>query len=92
DKTVPDNSFQEHAGLFWTLNHLKYKKSTGDFYNLEKDYLGYFPNNTQGLGTIKDLQRKSESEIRSISKKHDLIYLADSYGIYEGDFSNNQDV
>lgn len=92
DKTVPDDTHQEHAGLFWTLNHLKFKKSTGDFYDLEKDYLGYFPGETRASGTVKDLRGISEGEIRSLAKKHDLIYLADSYGVYEGDFSNNQDV
>lgn len=92
DKTVPKDTYQEHAGLFWTLNHLKYKKSTNDSYDLKKDYLGYFPGETDNSGSVNDLQGNSETEIRDLVKKHDLIYFTDSYGVYEGDFSKNQDV
>lgn len=90
DKTVSDNSYQEHAGLFWTLDHLKYKKSSGEFYSKEKDYLGFFPNRGSDFGTQKDLAGQPEQQIRDLAAKNDLIYLTDSYGVYEGDFDESQ--
>lgn len=92
DKTVPDKSYQEHAGLFWTLNHLKFQKSNGDFYKNDLDYLGFFPNGEADFGVAKDLKGKSEEEIRTLAKETDLIYLADSYGVYQGDFTNRQNI
>jgi hypothetical protein len=91
DKTVKDNSYQEHAGLFWTLNHLKYKKSDSEPYKIEEDYLGFFPNGASDFGKSKDLIGQSEEAIGVLAGKQDLIYLADTYGVYEGDFSDGQE-
>lgn len=89
DKTVPNQSYQEHSGLFWTLDHLKYKKSTGEYYAADRDYLGFFPNGKADFGTRNDLTGKSEQQIQELAVKNDLIYLTDSYGVYEGDFEEN---
>ena len=89
DKTVPDLSYQEHEGFFWTLNHLKYQKSADEPYRSEVDYLGFFPNGQEDYGQAKDLRGKSSDEINRLAEEHDLIYLADTYGVFEGDFSNN---
>lgn len=92
DKTVRDESYREHAGLFWTLNHLKYKKSNSESYKIGEDYLGFFPNGKPDFGQSRDLKGKSEEYIRGLAKHQDLIYIADTYGVYEGDFSENQEV
>lgn len=92
DKTVRDESYREHAGLFWTLNHLKYKKSNSEPYVIGEDYLGFFPNRESDFGQSKDLKGKSEDAIRALAGQQDLIYLADTYGVYEGDFSDNKEV
>jgi hypothetical protein len=89
DKTVRDKTYREHAGLFWTLEHQKYKKSSGDFYSEEWDYLGFFPNGKADLGEVKDLEGRSEEEIKKLASDTDLIYLADTYGVYEDDFDEN---
>ncbi len=86
DKTVKDERYREHAGLFWTLGHLKYKKPSGDFYAVGKDYLGFFPNGKSDFGLEKDLKNKSVEEIEKLGLETDLVYLADTYGVYEGDF------
>ncbi len=70
DKTVPNKSYREHAGLFWTLNHLKYKKSSGDTYQIDQDYLGFFPSGQQDFGSVKDLRSHSPEEVRSLTKKN----------------------
>lgn len=92
DKTVPDKTYQEHAGFFWSLNHLKFRNSEGDFYSSHTDYLGFFPNGKANFGEAKDLKGKSIEEIEILAKKTDMIYLADSYGVYEGDFTNKQNI
>jgi hypothetical protein len=92
DKTVRDEGYREHAGLFWTLNHLKYKKSNSKSYKKDEDYLGFFPNGQSDYGKSIDLKGKSEESIRELAGKQDLIYLADTYGVYEGDFSGNLEV
>jgi hypothetical protein len=92
DKTVRDDTYQEHAGFFWTLNHLKYKKSNDEFYSLSEDYLGFFPNGQPNYGMSKDLVGQTDEQIRALASRADLIYIADTYGVYESDFDvNTQD-
>lgn len=86
DKTVRDDSFQEHAGLFWTLEHLKYKNRSGDFYQASQDYFGFFPSGKADLGKRVDLEGKSEEQLKALAADLDLVYLADTYGVYENDF------
>ncbi len=92
DKTVPDDSYQEHAGLFWTMDHLKYRNSSGEYYKIDEDYLGFFPNGNEDFGSSKDLKGKTIEEIKSLTQGTDLIYFADTYGVFEGDFSNDLDI
>lgn len=87
DKTVRDFKYREHAGLFWTLDHLKYRKSkSGERYKKEVDYLGFFPNGKADFGVRRDLSGKSEDEIRKLVAETDMVYFADTYGVYVSDF------
>src|SRR5690606_28605046 len=86
DKTVRDATYQEHAALFWTLDHLKYRKPTGELYSLSEDYLGFFPSGQEGFGVSKDLIGRNDEQIRALASGSDLIYIADTYGVYESDF------
>ncbi|WP_100334015.1 hypothetical protein [Bacillus alkalisoli] len=76
NKTVPDETYREHLGLTWFFNQQKIRKSNGQDYRLDKDYVGYVPkaNNTYEVRPYpnKDIQ-------------HDIIYIADGYGVYEAD-------
>lgn len=77
DKTVPTNDYREHRGLFWVLNHLKFSNSlTAKPFDYRQDYYGYFP-------TAKGDKIK---EISPALSRPDLIYIADSYGVYQDDF------
>jgi hypothetical protein len=87
DKTVRDQTYQEHHGIFWVLNHLKYQKKDGSMYRSDQDYLGFFPNGKPDYGVSKDLKGQSEDKLRTLVKSQDLIYVADTYGVYESDFS-----
>ena len=77
DKTVPEPSRREHAGLFWVLNHRKFRHPDGTDYQVDRDYYGFFPLPDHGW-EIK------EPSIAGAAP--DLIYLADTYGVFTEEF------
>lgn len=78
DKTVPDKSYREHKGLFWVLNHFRIRQPQIGAYQYRLDYYGFFP------------QTKDHYETRDFhqagTKNPDLIYIADTYGVYKNDY------
>jgi hypothetical protein len=90
DKTVSGFNYREHAGIFWALNHEKYTSSSGKNYRVGEDYLGFFPSGKNDFGTIHDFSGKTAGQIREEVRKKDLIFLADTYGVYESDFKENE--
>ncbi|GAB2486145.1 hypothetical protein GCM10008929_08640 [Alkalibacterium psychrotolerans] len=78
DKTVPDQTYREHKGITWALNHYKYTKDDDSEYDLASDYVGFHPQDDNNY-YITSLTDTSE-------KTHDLIYMADTYGVYEEEF------
>lgn len=77
DKTVPDDTYREHYGLIWFLNHFKYTKPNFDSYDVEEDYSGFVP------------LKKDKYKIREYKTHNDsidLLYLTDTYGVYEEEF------
>ncbi len=80
DKTVPNEQYREHLGVTWALNHFKYEHSNG-MYNEETDYFGTVP-----------LDESIEPKpLPTDYSNYDVIYLADTYGVYEDDLKRNQD-
>lgn len=77
DKTVPDESYREHLGLTWLLNQQKIQKTDGSNYKLHSDYVGYDP--------VSDVDNKIRAYPEN--KVHDVIYIADGYGVYEEDIT-----
>ncbi|MGI6687043.1 MAG: hypothetical protein ACOX6Y_01550 [Christensenellales bacterium] len=77
DKTVPDETYREHNGIVLLLNHLKYKKQSGALYDVREDYFGFSPNEKDKSYVLKPLPTNYDD--------YDVIYLADSYGVYEED-------
>lgn len=73
NKTVPDGDLREHKGLTWLLNHFHINKSNGESYHEEKDYVGVTYKNG------KELIRELPDDLSAA----DLIYVADTYGIYK---------
>ncbi len=73
DKTVPKDDYREHLGLFWVLDHEKVKDDEGDYYQKAEDYFGYDP-----------ITKEKDTGL-TIPENVDLIYVADTYGIYTGD-------
>ncbi|PZX56842.1 hypothetical protein LV84_01968 [Algoriphagus ratkowskyi] len=89
DKTVPTDTYQEHHALFWTLKHLKIQNKNNDFYDEETDYFGFFPDNTPSFGTSNDLLQLDENEIIETATNLDVLYFADTYGVFEEDFKEH---
>lgn len=78
DKTVPSESFREHLGITWVLNHFGYVKKDGAAYAASEDYYGFTPNEAEQTYRIKPLPDSYD--------EFDFIYLADTYGVYDEDF------
>ncbi len=77
DNTVPDLSYREHSGLMWTLNHFKVTPQNVNYFKYNREYYGFFPRADKSY-TIKDLIYAPDYP--------DMIYLADSYGVYQQEF------
>lgn len=77
DKTVPDRTYREHKGLTWILNHEKWVQDDGSNYDASEDYTGFHPGEERKYKT---------SPFPDTLTKYELIYLADSYGVYEEEY------
>jgi hypothetical protein len=80
DKTVPDQSYREHKGIIWLLNHLKYKKDGNEVYQADQDYFGFIPTDNPPVFQTRDMPNDLS--------KYDVLYVADSYGVYEDEYLN----
>lgn len=77
DKTVPTKDYREHRGLFWIMQHLKISKpGSRILYRENIDYYGFYPASGKEWAASPMPER---------GVKPDLIYLADTYGVYEED-------
>ncbi|HJO03586.1 MAG TPA: hypothetical protein QGG47_06410 [Acidobacteriota bacterium] len=86
DKTVPHPDYREHKALFWVLRHDKVGNPTGERgWPLNRDYIGFSPDpdDTQSHGTWEDL---SPGHLANAN----MLYLADSYGVYRGDYESER--
>ncbi|WP_057936469.1 hypothetical protein [Algoriphagus resistens] len=86
DKTVPTDSYQEHHAIFWALEYRKFQNQNGEFYKVNSDYFGFFPDKTPTYGRSKDLRDLSEEEMAKQASSLDVLYFADTYGVFEDDF------
>lgn len=79
DKTVPKKDYREHQGLFMVLESKKVIRKDGELYDVGLDYFGYDP--------------YDQKSFPSYNKKGplDLIYIADTYGVYSDDLQKNPD-
>ena len=82
DKTVPHEDYREHGALFWVLRHEKVVNPLGARdWNLDANYVGFTPDPdaVDGHGEGRDLR---QTDLVGA----DLLFLADSYGVYSGDY------
>ncbi|GHH98054.1 hypothetical protein [Neobacillus kokaensis] len=78
DKTVPDQSYREHKGIVWLLNHFKLKKNGNEAYDPKDDYVGFVPADQPPAFKTRELPKDLS--------KYDVLYVADSYGVYEDEY------
>jgi len=83
DKTVPYRDRREHRALFWLLRHLKVVKPDGTRYKADEDYLGAFPGPRSG-----DPPERTVELTPARAAAADLLYFADTYGVYEADLES----
>jgi len=82
DKTVPHANYREHGALFWVLRHEKISSPLGARdWTLDQHYVGFVPtpDNPDHRGEGHDLTERDLANA-------DLLFLADTYGVYEGDY------
>lgn len=89
DKTVLDQSGQEHMSLTWILNHDRYTKTPTKGYDIRNDYFGFFPKDHEKF-RIKGLERFSSEQLKQLSEDADLTYFTDTYGIYKNEWYSKQ--
>ncbi len=77
DKTVPHEDWREHEAFTWWLEHRRIRRLDGVAYDPTRDYVGYHPDRSfRDSLTAADVADAA------------LIYLADTYGVYTGDYRN----
>ncbi|MFJ7367926.1 hypothetical protein ACIQVU_00545 [Lysinibacillus sp. NPDC098008] len=81
DKTVPNESYREHLGVNWFLNYYKYTLN-GHTYDVAHDYYGTTPNDDTKHVTVKEMPTDYQQS--------DVIYLADTYGVYQDDVEQDK--
>jgi hypothetical protein len=83
DYTVPFETYREHRGLFWLLDHRKIRPpgaraQEGDAWQPARDYVGYRPTDREHPVRLAHVDRS----------RAQLIYVADTYGVYRDDLAN----
>jgi hypothetical protein len=81
DKTVPFLNWREHAALPWLLHALKILAPTGRYYEEGRDYVGYDP-----------IHHRGRNLTRADLDGADCLFIADTYGVYVGDYARPGDV
>jgi hypothetical protein len=87
NKTVPFSTRIEHRSLYWLLEHLKIVDEDGRSYDRDEDYLGAFPGPVPGDRP----QRTIDLDVAT-ARRADLLYLADTYGVYEEDLASGPEM
>lgn len=83
DKTVPFPTRVEHRSLYWLLEHLRVVRPDGAPYDRDRDYIGAFPGLRPGDPPARTTELTAEIAVRS-----DVVYLADTYGVYRDDLAS----
>lgn len=81
DKTVPFQKYREHAAIPWILHAMKLHARDGHYLDAARDYIGFDPVAKAGRDlTSADLE------------KADVLVVADTYGVYQGDYEKEGEV
>ena len=91
DKTVLNTNSYKHRSINWILDHEKYTKPNGNYYDINSDYFGFFPQDDEKY-LVNDFEKFNDPEVDSISKIYDLAYFADTYGVLGNEWYRHRDI
>ena len=91
DKTVLNSNSFKHRSINWILDYEKYTKADGSYYDINKDYFGFFPKEDEKY-ELNDFEKLNEPEVDSLSKVYDLAYFADTYGVLGNEWYRHRDI
>jgi hypothetical protein len=75
DKTVPFRNYREHASFTWLMQALKIRNPAGEFMDETRDFVGFDPDARIG------------HDLTDAPLEHaDVLFIADTYGVYQGDY------
>ncbi|MFN8165325.1 MAG: hypothetical protein U0X76_03925 [Bacteroidia bacterium] len=90
DKTVLNSNSFKHRSINWILDYEKYIKKGGSYYDINKDYFGFFPGEDDKY-SIQDFEKLDDGEVDSLSKIYDMAYFADTYGVMGNEWYSHRD-
>ncbi len=90
NKSVTDSVSLTSYATNWVLTHRKYVKPGGSFYDPLEDYIGFFPKEGRNF-RVRDLNDKNEETFHQLAKDLNMVYFADTYGVYAHQWHKNDD-
>lgn len=91
DKTVLNQNSFKHRSVNWILDYEKYIKADSAFYDINKDYFGFFPEEDEKY-SIHDFEKFNDQELDSLVSIYDLAYFTDTYGVLGNEWYRHRDV
>jgi hypothetical protein len=90
DKTTPSENFSEHLSFYWVANQKRWVKPNGKEYDFATDFYGFHPGDEDEY-VIKDLRIFDNNKIRQLADSLDVVFFADTYGIYNSNWKHHPD-
>lgn len=82
NKTLPHPAWREHERVHWWLDHRRVADPRGEVkWRTTSDYVGYDPVRKEGTDLDSTMLRDAR-----------LVYIADAYGLYTGDYETVRDM
>ncbi|NJK97929.1 MAG: hypothetical protein HC905_26165 [Bacteroidales bacterium] len=88
DKTVTDFNFREHSSFTWVLRNNNIVNPNDQLYSAADDYYGFIPLQ-KGDKEKYRIRSIRLFEVLTISDQLDMVYYADSYGVFSSDLNDS---
>ncbi|MDG1277248.1 MAG: hypothetical protein P8O16_08210 [Algoriphagus sp.] len=87
DKSVTNDTYNEHQSFYWILEYQKIQNMEDRYYDFTEDYYGYHLASENEPAFGDDFSKLTEAEIEAKIKPVDVLFLADTYGVYKNDLN-----
>lgn len=87
DKSVTNDTYNEHQSFYWILEYQKIQNKEGRYYDFAQDYYGYHLASENEPAFGDDFSKLTDAEIEARIKPVDVLFLADTYGVYKNDLN-----